>query len=51
MPERLNRKNLRADEEKQLSIARTKQQEEEEDAGIGPVGRESNGIIIELGQQ
>ena len=28
------RSNLRADEEKQLSVARTKQQEEEEDTSI-----------------
>ena len=46
--ERLKRKTVlvRADEEKQLTIARTKQQGEEEDTGIGPVGRESNGTKI-----
>ena len=38
------RNNLRADEEKQLTVARTKQQEEEEDTGIRPVGRENDGI-------
>ena len=40
------RNNVRADEQKQLSVARTKQQEEEEVTSIRPVGRENKGIQI-----
>ena len=38
------RSNLRADEEKQLSVARTKEQEGEEANRIRPVGRENKRI-------
>ena len=34
-----SRNNLRVDEEKQLTVERTRQQEEEEDTGIRPAGR------------
>ena len=44
------RNNLRADEEKQLTVVRTKQQEEEEDTGIRPVGRENKGTKREIRQ-
>ena len=42
------RNNLRADEETQLTVARTNQQEEEEDSGISSVGSKDNGIKREV---
>ena len=44
------RYNLRSGEEKQLTVAQTKQQEEEEDTGTRPVGKENKGIHREIRQ-
>ena len=45
------RNSLCADEGKQLNGARTKQQEEKNDTGMRPVGRENKGIRRELRQK
>ena len=42
------RNNLRADEETQLTVARTQKKEEQNDSGVRPAGREDQGIDSEV---